>query len=70
MALARAVALAEAGESLLILAEVYEARAQLAAAEGDLEAARREATSALKRLRELGAEAEVARMEAWMARLA
>ena len=68
-ALDRAVELAEAGESLLIVAEAYEARARLAVDLGDLATARREAALALARLRELGATDDVVRMEAWVATL-
>lgn len=68
-ALDRAVELAEAGESLLIVAEAYEARARLAVDLGDLPAARREAALALARLRELGAVDDVVRVEAWVATL-
>jgi len=48
-ALDRAVELAEAGESLLIVAEAYEARARLAADLGDRPTARHEAALALAR---------------------
>ena len=68
-ALDRAVELAEAGESLLIVAEAYEARARLAADLGDRPTARHEAALALARLRELGAADDVVRLEAWVATL-